>query len=443
LSLASAILGNTELLILDEAAIAVDSQSELLVQEAIERFEHNHTVLVIAQRLSTIAAADQILVPAQGSVVERGSHARLLTKGGLHANLWQHQTHTHNNRPTPDDLMPFDSSSRILITGGTGSFGKAFIAETLRRFPDIQRLVIYSRDELKQWELQQLYPPNQYPQLRLFLGDVRDSGRLVRALEGIDTVVHAAALKQVPAAEYNPIEFIKTNVLGAENLVQACLDTGVKRVVALSTDKAAAPINLYGATKLCSDKLFIAANNIIGNRDLRFSVVRYGNVMGSRGSVIPFFLEKAKTGVLPITDPAMTRFNILLSEGVAMVLWALEHALGGELFVPKIPSYRITDLAEAIGPSCEKPITGIRPGEKIHEEMITASDSFTTIDLGVYYAILPNDGRVQQRYQQDGITSTAVPSGFAYNSGSNPEFLTVDQLRTFIREHVDPAFVPA
>lgn len=348
----------------------------------------------------------------------------------------------HTNRPTPDDLMPFDSSSRILITGGTGSFGKAFIAETLRRFPDIQRLVIYSRDELKQWELQQLYPPNQFPQLRLFLGDVRDSGRLVRALEGIDTVVHAAALKQVPAAEYNPIEFIKTNVLGAENLVQACLDTGVKRVVALSTDKAAAPINLYGATKLCSDKLFIAANNIIGTRDLRFSVVRYGNVMGSRGSVIPFFLEKAKTGVLPITDPAMTRFNILLSEGVAMVLWALEHALGGELFVPKIPSYRITDLAEAIGPSCEKPITGIRPGEKIHEEMITASDSFTTIDLGVYYAILPSDGNVHRRYQEAGISTAAVPPGFAYNSGSNPEFLSVEELRALIREHVYPAFQP-
>ena len=338
--------------------------------------------------------------------------------------------------------MPFDSSSRILITGGTGSFGKAFIAETLRRFPDIQRLVIYSRDELKQWELQQLYPPNQFPQLRLFLGDVRDSGRLVRALEGIDTVVHAAALKQVPAAEYNPIEFIKTNVLGAENLVQACLDTGVKRVVALSTDKAAAPINLYGATKLCSDKLFIAANNIIGTRDLSYSVVRYGNVMGSRGSVIPFFLEKAKAGVLPITDPAMTRFNILLSEGVAMVLWALEDALGGELFVPKIPSYRITDLAEAIGPSCEKPITGIRPGEKIHEEMITASDSFTTIDLGVYYAILPSDGTVHRRYQEAGISTAAVPPGFAYNSGSNPEFLSVEELRALVREHVDPAFQP-
>ena len=338
--------------------------------------------------------------------------------------------------------MPFDSSSRILITGGTGSFGKEFIAETLHRFPEIKRLVVYSRDELKQWELQQLYPESQYPQLRFLLGDVRDQNRLRRALEGIDTVIHAAALKQVPAAEYNPIEFINTNVFGAENVVQACLDTGIKRVVALSTDKAAAPINLYGATKLCSDKLFIAANNIKGTRDLRFSVVRYGNVMGSRGSVIPFFLEKAKTGVLPITDSAMTRFNISLSEGVSMVLWTLENALGGELFVPKIPSYRITDVAEAIGPSCEKPVTGIRPGEKIHEEMITSSDSFTTIDLGAYYAILPSDGRVQQCYQEAGINSTAVQSGFAYNSGSNPEFLSVEQLRELIREHVDPAFQP-
>ena len=338
--------------------------------------------------------------------------------------------------------MPFDSSSRILITGGTGSFGKAFVAETLRHFPTIERLVIYSRDELKQWELQQHYPESQYPQLRFFLGDVRDRDRLRRALEGIDTVVHAAALKQVPAAEYNPIEFINTNVLGAENVVQACLDTDVRRVVALSTDKAAAPINLYGATKLCSDKLFIAANNIKGARDLRLSVVRYGNVMGSRGSVIPFFLEKAKTGVLPITDPGMTRFNISLREGVEMVLWAMENALGGELFVPKIPSYRITDVAEAIGPSCEKPIAGIRPGEKIHEEMITASDSFTTIDLGAYYAILPSDGLMQARYQEAGIRCNAVPSGFAYNSGSNPHFLTVAQLRELIRKHVDPAFQP-
>jgi UDP-N-acetylglucosamine 4,6-dehydratase len=338
--------------------------------------------------------------------------------------------------------MPFNSSSRILITGGTGSFGKAFIAETLRRFPHIERLVIYSRDELKQWELQQHYPERNFPQLRFFIGDVRDRDRLRRALEGIDTVVHAAALKQVPAAEYNPIEFINTNVLGAENVVQACLDTSVRRVVALSTDKAAAPINLYGATKLCSDKLFIAANNIKGSRDLTFSVVRYGNVMGSRGSVIPFFLEKAKSGVLPITDPAMTRFNISLREGVAMVLWALENALGGELFVPKIPSYRITDVVEAIGPSCDKPITGIRPGEKIHEEMITASDSFSTIDLGDYYAILPSDGRLLERYRSEGRSFSAVESGFAYNSGSNPEFLTVEQLRELIREHVDQHFQP-
>jgi len=338
--------------------------------------------------------------------------------------------------------MPFDSDSRILITGGTGSFGKAFIAETLKRFPDIRRLVVYSRDELKQWELQQIFPEKQFPQLRFFIGDVRDRNRLTRALESIDTVVHAAALKQVPAAEYNPIEFINTNVLGAENVVQACLDTNVCRVVALSTDKAAAPINLYGATKLCSDKLFVAANNIKGYRDLRFSVVRYGNVMGSRGSVIPFFLEKAKTGVLPITDSAMTRFNISLGEGVEMVLWALKNALGGEVFVPKIPSYRITDVAEAIGPSCEKRIVGIRPGEKIHEEMITSSDSFTTVDLGSYYAILPSDGRVQQRYQDAGVSSTPVPEGFAYSSGTNPELLRVDQLRKLILEHVDPDFTP-
>jgi len=299
----------------------------------------------------------------------------------------------------------FGNESRILITGGTGSFGKAFVKTVLDRYPEIKRLVVFSRDELKQWEMQQQFPLDKYPQLRFFLGDIRDQDRLKRALERVDTVVHAAALKQVPAAEYNPMEFIKTNVLGAENLVQACLDTNVERVVALSTDKAAAPINLYGATKLCSDKLFIAANNIRGDRNLVFSVVRYGNVMGSRGSVIPFFLEKSKTGVLPITDSSMTRFNISLQEGVQMVLWSLENTLGGELFVPKIPSYRITDVAEAIGPSCEKPVVGIRPGEKIHEEMITSSDSFTTIDLGAYYAILPSDGRVQQLYQRQASTA--------------------------------------
>ena len=338
--------------------------------------------------------------------------------------------------------MTFNSDSRILITGGTGSFGKVFIASVLHKFPDIKRIVVYSRDELKQWELQQQYPQDKYPQLRFFLGDVRDQDRLRRALEQVDTVVHAAALKQGPAAEYNPMEFVKTNVLGAENLIQACLDTDVQRVVALSTDKAAAPINLYGATKLCSDKLFIAANNIKGSRDLRFSVVRYGNVMGSRGSVIPFFLSKARSGVLPITDPAMTRFNISLDDGVDMVLWTLDHALGGELLVPKIPSYRITDVAEAIGPGCKKPVIGIRPGEKIHEEMITASDSFSTIDLGRYYAILPTDGLVHSQYEANGVLFKAVDLGFAYNSGSNPDFLTVEQLRDLIRKYVDKSFKP-
>ena len=337
--------------------------------------------------------------------------------------------------------MPIDSSSSILITGGTGSFGKAFISKCCSASLISAELLFTagmnsSSGSFSRFSRSSISPTS------LFLGDVRDQDRLRRALEQVDTVVHAAALKQVPAAEYNPMEFVKTNVLGAENVIQACLDTSVTRVVALSTDKAAAPINLYGATKLCSDKLFIAANNIKGKRDIRFSVVRYGNVMGSRGSVIPFFLEKAKTGLLPITDPAMTRFNISLSEGVDMVFWSLENAIGGEIFVPKIPSYRITDVAEAIGPSCKKKITGIRPGEKIHEEMITQSDSSTTIDLGAYYAILPSDSRVQRLYQEAGITLTSVPSGFAYNSGSNPDFLSVDQLRALIRKHVNHSFVP-
>ena len=330
----------------------------------------------------------------------------------------------------------------VLVTGATGSFGKAFIAQLLKDHPNTGRIVIYSRDELKQWDLRQKYPEDIYPQLRFFLGDIRDRPRLKRALEGVETVVHAAALKQVPAAEYNPMEFVKTNVLGSENLIDACLDTDVRNVVALSTDKAAAPINLYGATKLCSDKLFIAANNIKGRRKLRFSVVRYGNVMGSRGSVIPFFLEKAKGGILPITDPLMTRFNITLEDGVKMVMWAIKNSLGGELFVPKIPSYRITDVAEAIGPSCKQEIVGIRPGEKIHEEMITASDSFSTIDLGPYYAILPSDGWVQNNYLKAGITMQAVEQGFAYNSGTNSDFLSVHSLRELIRSHVDSTFEP-
>jgi UDP-N-acetylglucosamine 4,6-dehydratase (inverting) len=296
--------------------------------------------------------------------------------------------------------------------------------------------VIFSRDELKQFEMSQQFSSERYPAIRYFIGDIRDEARLRRALEGIDVVVHAAALKQVPAAEYNPFECIKTNVLGAQNLIEACLDSQVHQVVALSTDKAAAPINLYGATKLCSDKLFVAANNIKGRRDIRFSVVRYGNVMGSRGSVIPFFLERRKTGELPITDPAMTRFNILLQEGVDMVLWSIENALGGEVLVPKIPSYRITDVARAIDESCRHVIVGIRPGEKIHEEMITASDSANTVDLGSYYAILPTgDGELRKTYlARPGVK--AVPQGFAYDSGSNPDFLSVKQLQRLIAENV-------
>jgi len=330
------------------------------------------------------------------------------------------------------------SNRSILLTGGTGSFGQAFIRTVLERYPDVSRLVVYSRDELKQYEMAQKFPSERHDALRYFLGDVRDADRLRRAMEGIDIVVHAAALKQVPAAEYNPFEFIKTNVLGAQNIVEACLDTKVQRVVALSTDKAAAPINLYGATKLCSDKLFTAANNVRGKRDLRFSVVRYGNVMGSRGSVIPFFLNQRSSGVLPITDPAMTRFNITLQHGVDMVLWAIENSLGGEIFVPKIPSYRILDVAQAIGPECETPIVGIRPGEKVHEEMITASDSFNTLDLGPYYAILPSAGELDMGEYCRRTGGSSVAPGFAYNSGSNTEFLSVDALRDLIREHVDP-----
>jgi len=331
----------------------------------------------------------------------------------------------------------------ILLTGGTGSFGRRFV-ETILGQSDVRRLVVYSRDELKQSEMAQtnLARANEH-RLRFFIGDVRDAGRLRRAMEGIDTVIHAAALKQVPAGEYNPQEFVKTNIMGAQNVIDASLDAGVKRVVALSTDKAAAPINLYGATKLVSDKLFVSANNIKGPRDLRFSVVRYGNVMGSRGSVVPFFLDRATSGVLPITDPAMTRFNISLDEGVDLVLWALEHVRGGEILVPKIPSFRITDLAEAVAPSARRDIVGIRPGEKLHEEMITSSDSHSTVDLGPHYAILPSgDAGMQASY----VTATGaapVDPGFTYSSGTNERFLSGDELRRLILEQVDPAFEPA
>jgi UDP-N-acetylglucosamine 4,6-dehydratase/5-epimerase len=328
----------------------------------------------------------------------------------------------------------------ILVTGGTGSFGKAFTRYVLQKWPSIKRLVIYSRDEQKQFTMAHEYPLDKYPMIRFFIGDVRDFERLKRACHDIDYLVHAAAMKHVPIAEYNPDECVKTNIGGADNVIRAVLETGVQRVVALSTDKACAPINLYGATKLTSDKLFIAANNIKGRKDIRFSVVRYGNVMGSNGSVIPFFLKKRKEGVLPITDPNMTRFNISLTEGVEMVLHALETAWGGELFVPKIPSYRITEVAEAIGPDCRHEVIGIRPGEKVHEEMITASDSFTTYDLGKYYVILPQSSNWELDEYIEQFKAVKVPEGFSYNSGTNAEWLSVNQLRSLIKEHVDGNF---
>jgi UDP-N-acetylglucosamine 4,6-dehydratase len=328
----------------------------------------------------------------------------------------------------------------ILVTGGTGSFGKKFVEMVTARYPKLKRLVVYSRDELKQFEMQQHYPKSEYPNLRFFIGDIRDGDRFHRACEGIDIIVHAAALKQVPTAEYNPFECIKTNVLGAQNVIEAALDCGIQKVVALSTDKAAAPINLYGATKLCSDKLFIAANRFKGHRDLNFSVVRYGNVMGSRGSVIPFFMKKRDSGVLPITDPRMTRFNISLEEGVNLVFFALENAWGGEIFVPKIPSYRITDVATAIAPNCRQEVIGIRPGEKIHEEMITEADSYTTVDIGEYYAILPQQPIWSLEEYTKAFQAKAVEPGFQYNSGTNEDWLTVEQIRELVREYVDPAF---
>lgn len=329
----------------------------------------------------------------------------------------------------------------ILITGGTGSLGKALTKYILNTYPEVNRLVIFSRDEQKQFQMAQEFPTNLYPQIRYFIGDVRDKERLIRALQDVEYVIHAAAMKHVHIAEYNPDECIKTNIGGAENVVEACLQTNVKRVVALSTDKACAPINLYGATKLTSDKLFIAANNIKGKNPIRFSVVRYGNVMGSNGSVIPFFInKKKKEGVLPITNPNMTRFNISLEGGVEMVMHALENAWGGELFVPKIPSYKIMDVAEAIGPECEKPEIGIRPGEKIHEEMITPSDSFYTYDLGKYYAILPTTPNWSLEEFINYFSAKKVAQGFSYNSGNNTEWETVNSLRRLIMKHVDSNF---
>lgn len=332
----------------------------------------------------------------------------------------------------------------ILITGGTGSFGKKFVETVLNRYTP-KKIIVYSRDELKQFEMQQdsRFKKNGVL-MRYFIGDVRDKERLIRAMAGVDYVVHAAALKQVPAAEYNPFEAVKTNIIGGQNVIDACFEANVKKVVALSTDKAAAPINLYGATKLTSDKLFIAANNYRGTHDIKFSVVRYGNVMGSRGSVIPYFLEKKKTGVIPITDERMTRFNITLQQGVDFVLKAFEKMWGGELFVPKIPSYKITDLVKAVAPECKTEIVGIRPGEKIHEEMITEADAINTIEFDNYFVILPSvqlgDSDSLKLWDTENfrLNSNSKPGkycefGFKYNSGTNPWFLTVEEIRELIK----------
>ncbi len=335
------------------------------------------------------------------------------------------------------------NNKSVLITGGTGSFGKKFVETILRDYPQVKKIIIYSRDELKQFELKQKYPENKYRQMRYFIGDVRDLERLTRACEGVDVIIHAAAIKQVDTAEYNPEECIKTNVHGAQNMIKAALANNVHDVVALSTDKACAPINLYGATKLTSDKLFIAANNISGSRDIRFSVVRYGNVMGSRGSVIPFFLNKRDQGAaeLPITNMKMTRFNISLEAGVKLVMFAIGHHLGGELFIPKIPSYHIVDVAKAIAPNLPLREIGIRPGEKLHEEMITVTDALNTIDLGKYYAILPS---VSYKYTQEEYIihhhATLVPQGFHYSSDKNEEWETVESMREKIKKYVDPDF---
>jgi UDP-N-acetylglucosamine 4,6-dehydratase (inverting) len=327
----------------------------------------------------------------------------------------------------------------ILITGGTGSFGKKFIYTILARYKP-KKIIVYSRDELKQYEMQHsdsIVANNGL--MRYFIGDVRDIDRLKRAMDGVDIVIHAAALKQVPAAEYNPFEAVKTNIIGGQNVIDACLFSGVHNVIALSTDKAAAPINLYGATKLTSDKLFIAANNVKGHRDIKFSVVRYGNVMGSRGSVIPFFMQKKEEGTLPITDERMTRFSITLQEGVNFVLNCLKVMWGGELFVPKIPSYRILDVAKALAPECTIKIIGIRPGEKIHEEMITETDSINTIEFDDYYVILPSLplwNTEKFRNESNGKPGKFCELGFKYNSGTNKRFLTIDEIKELVKKNV-------
>jgi UDP-N-acetylglucosamine 4,6-dehydratase len=318
----------------------------------------------------------------------------------------------------------------VLITGGTGSFGRKFTKVMLERHPP-KKLIIFSRDELKQFEMAQVFSDTKYACMRYFIGDVRDKERLYRAFTGVDYVIHAAALKQVPAAEYNPFEAVKTNIIGAENVINAAIDQGVKKVIALSTDKAANPINLYGATKLCSDKLFIAGNAYVGKDYPIFSVVRYGNVVGSRGSVIPFFLKQKESGVLTVTDPRMTRFWITLDQGVEFVLWCLENMCGGELFVPKIPSMNIMDLAKAIAPECKIEIIGIRPGEKIHEVMVPRDEARRTIEFDRFYLIQPDFRFWKRLCTWNG--ERKVPDDFEYNSGSNPWRLTVQEMGEMVR----------
>jgi len=327
----------------------------------------------------------------------------------------------------------------ILITGGTGSFGKKFVEIVLKKFKP-KKIIIYSRDELKQFEMSNNIPPRKKNIFRFFIGDVRDLARLKTAMENVDAVIHAAALKQVPTAEYNPFEAVKTNIMGAQNVIDAAISTGVKRIIALSTDKAAAPINLYGATKLTSDKLFVAANNFIGLRDMKFSVVRYGNVMGSRGSVIPIFLQKKASGELPITDKRMTRFNITLDEGVNFVLYCLEVMVGGEIFVPKIPSLRIIDIAKAIAPKARFKVVGMRPGEKLHEEMITESDTINTLEFNNYYSIIPNNQFINQAkkkkfFKYKNQKGKKCPVGFKYDSLTNKHFLAVSNIKKLIEKH--------
>lgn len=327
------------------------------------------------------------------------------------------------------------NGKKILITGGTGSFGKKMTQVILENYKP-KKLIIFSRDELKQFEMSQRWSTNKYPCIRYFLGDVRDKERLIRAFHGVDYVIHAAALKQVPAAEYNPTEFINTNIIGAMNVIDAALYNHVNNVIALSTDKACNPINLYGATKLCSDKLFVAANAYRGvDGGTVFSVVRYGNVVGSRGSVVPFFKERAKTGVLPITDRRMTRFWITLDQGVHFVLKVLDLAKGGEIFVPKIPSMKITNLAEAIAPECAHEIVGIRPGEKIHETLIGEDEGRNTIEYKECYVVKQNLRR--DEIPNDGDSGRLCPDGFRYSSDNNPEKISVEDLRSILERIED------